>query len=434
MQARMVERMVTLNTHMNTEPFEQYESEVRSYCRNFPTVFVSAKGSIQKDETGREYIDFFCGSGALNYGHNNPYIKRKVVEYLENDGVLHALDMYTAPKRDFIEYFEQNVIRARGFDYKIQFVGPTGTNAVEAALKLARKVKKRQNVFALMGAFHGMTLGSLALTTNADSRAGAGVPLNNVTHVPAPYMFPGLDTVEYMERLITDDHSGVEKPAAIILETTQADGGIYVLPTEWLQRVRALCDKHDILMIVDDVQVGCGRTGWFFSFERAGITPDIVTMSKSIGGYGMPFAITLLKPELDLWKPGEHNGTFRGYQLSLVAAKAGLEYMLNEHVEDAVREREQIVAKFMREEIETIDSRIATRGIGLLWGVDFGAFEGDVAKAVISEAFKNGLIVERVGRRDSVVKVMPELKVPLETLEKGLQILAQSIRNVVSLL
>lgn len=417
---------------MNTEPFEQYESEVRSYCRNFPTVFVSAKGSIQKDETGREYIDFFCGSGALNYGHNNPYIKRKVVEYLENDGVLHALDMYTAPKRDFIEYFEQNVIRARGFDYKIQFVGPTGTNAVEAALKLARKVKKRQNVFALMGAFHGMTLGSLALTTNADSRAGAGVPLNNVTHVPAPYMFPGLDTVEYMERLITDDHSGVEKPAAIILETTQADGGIYVLPTEWLQRVRALCDKHDILMIVDDVQVGCGRTGWFFSFERAGITPDIVTMSKSIGGYGMPFAITLLKPELDLWKPGEHNGTFRGYQLSLVAAKAGLEYMLNEHVEDAVREREQIVAKFMREEIETIDSRIATRGIGLLWGVDFGAFEGDVAKAVITEAFKNGLIVERVGRRDSVVKVMPELKVPLETLEKGLKILAQSIRNVVS--
>ena len=417
---------------MNTEPFEQYESEVRSYCRNFPTVFVSAKGSIQKDETGREYIDFFCGSGALNYGHNNPYIKRKVVEYLENDGVLHALDMYTAPKRDFIEYFEQNVIRARGFDYKIQFVGPTGTNAVEATLKLARKVKKRQNVFALMGAFHGMTLGSLALTTNADSRAGAGVPLNNVTHVPAPYMFPGLDTVEYMERLITDDHSGVEKPAAIILETTQADGGIYVLPTEWLQRVRALCDKHDILMIVDDVQVGCGRTGWFFSFERAGITPDIVTMSKSIGGYGMPFAITLLKPELDLWKPGEHNGTFRGYQLSLVAAKAGLEYMLNEHVEDAVREREQIVAKFMREEIEMIDSRIATRGIGLLWGVDFGAFEGDVAKAVISEAFKNGLIVERVGRRDSVVKVMPELKVPLETLEKGLQILAQSIRNVVS--
>ena len=367
----------------NTKAFETYESEVRSYCRNFPTVFVKAKGSIQTDENGKEYIDFFCGSGALNYGHNNPYIKEKVVEYLQNDGVMHALDMYTKPKREFIEYFENEVIRPRGFDYKIQFVGPTGTNAVEAALKLARKVKKRNNVFALMGAFHGMTLGSLALTTNADSRKGAGVPLYNVTHIPAPYMFPELDTVVYMERLITDDHSGVEKPAAIILETTQADGGIYVLPDEWLRRVRALCDKYDILMIVDDVQ------------------------------------------------PGEHNGTFRGYQLSLVAAKAGLEFMLNEHVEDAVRERAPFVEKFLKENIETIDSRITTRGIGLLWGVDFGAFEGDVAKAVIHKAFENGLIVERVGRRDSVVKIMPELKVPMDTLEKGLNILAKSIREVV---
>ena len=245
-------------------------------------------------------------------------------------------------------------------------------------------------------------------------------------------MFPELDTVAYMERLITDDHSGVEKPAAIVLETTQADGGIYALPTEWLQRVRALCDKHDILMVVDDVQVGCARTGWFFSFERAGIVPDIVTLSKSIGGYGMPFAVTLLKPELDAWKPGEHNGTFRGYQLSLIAAKAGLEYMLNEHVEAGVREREQIVAKFMRDEIGAIDSRIETRGIGLLWGVDFGGFEGDVSKKVLDEAFKNGLIVERVGRGNAVIKVMPALNVPVETLETGLRILADAVRTVLA--
>ena len=417
---------------MNTKTFETYESEVRSYCRNFPAVFTTAKGSILCDEDGRQYIDFFCGAGALNYGHNNPYIKRRLIDYLEQDGVLHAMDMYTAPKREFIDYFENEIIRPRGLDYKLQFVGPTGTNAVEAALKLARKVKKRTNVFALMGAFHGMTLGSIALTTDADSRAGAGVPLCNVTHIPAPYMFPELDTVAYMERLITDDHSGVEKPAAIVLETTQADGGIYALPTEWLQRVRALCDKHDILMVVDDVQVGCARTGWFFSFERAGIVPDIVTLSKSIGGYGMPFAVTLLKPELDAWKPGEHNGTFRGYQLSLIAAKAGLEYMLNEHVEAGVREREQIVAKFMRDEIGAIDSRIETRGIGLLWGVDFGGFEGDVSKKVLDEAFKNGLIDERVGRGNAVIKVMPALNVPVETLETGLRILADAVRTVLA--
>ena len=417
---------------MNTKTFETYESEVRSYCRNFPAVFTTAKGSILCDEDGRQYIDFFCGAGALNYGHNNPYIKRRLIDYLEQDGVLHAMDMYTAPKREFIDYFENEIIRPRGLDYKIQFVGPTGTNAVEAALKLARKVKKRTNVFALMGAFHGMTLGSIALTTDADSRAGAGVPLCNVTHIPAPYMFPELDTVAYMERLITDDHSGVEKPAAIVLETTQADGGISARPTEWLQRVRSLCDKHDILMVVDDVQVGCARTGWFFSFERAGIVPDIVTLSKSIGGYGMPFAVTLLKPELDAWKPGEHNGTFRGYQLSLIAAKAGLEYMLNEHVEAGVREREQIVAKFMRDEIGAIDSRIETRGIGLLWGVDFGGFEGDVSKKVLDEAFKNGLIVERVGRGNAVIKVMPALNVPVETLETGLRILADAVRTVLA--
>ena len=201
-----------MNEHNNVKPFEEYESQVRSYCRNFPTVFTTAKGPFLYDENGKEYIDFFSGAGGLNYGHNNEYIKGKVLEYLESDGVMHALDMYTAPKRDFLEFYEEKILKPRGLNYKIQFPGPTGTNAVEAALKLARKVKKRNNVFALMGGFHGMTLGSLALTTDASSRAGAGVPLYNVTHVPAPYMFPELDTVKYMETLLTDDHS-VEVPA-----------------------------------------------------------------------------------------------------------------------------------------------------------------------------------------------------------------------------
>ncbi len=318
----------------NTQAFETYESEVRSYCRNFPAVFTTAQGPFLYDEGGKAYIDFFCGAGALNYGHNPPFIRDRLVEYLQSNGVMHALDMYTQPKRDFIQFYEENVLKPRGLDYKLQFPGPTGTNAVEAALKLARKVKKRPGIFALMGAFHGMTLGSIALTTDAASRAGAGVPLGHVTHIPAPYMFPELDTIRYMETLLTDDHSGVEKPAAIILETTQADGGIYPLPVPYLQDLRALCDRHDILLIVDDVQVGCARTGWFFSFQRAGIVPDIVTQSKSIGGYGMPFALVLIKPALDVWEPGEHNGTFRGYQLSMVAAKAGLELMLNEKVAD----------------------------------------------------------------------------------------------------
>ena len=421
-----------MSTSMNTQPFEEYESQVRSYCRNFPTVFTTAKGSFLYDEDGKEYIDFFCGAGGLNYGHNNEYIKEKVLEYLQSDGVMHALDMYTAPKREFLEFYEEKILKPRGLKYKIQFPGPTGTNAVEAALKLARKVKGRNNVFAMMGGFHGMTLGSLALTTDASSRAGAGVPLYNVTHIPAPYMFPELDTIHYMETLLTDDHSGVEKPAAIVLETVQADGGINPFPVEWLQRVRALCDKYDILMIVDDIQVGCARTGWFFSFERAGIVPDIVTQSKSIGGYGMPFALVLIKPELDIWSPGEHNGTFRGYQLSMVAAKAGLEVMLNEHVEDKVRGQEKIIAQYM-DEITALDpARVRTRGIGFIWGVDLYHCdpEGKASKQVLDLCFQNGLIVERVGRGNAVVKVMPDLLIDEATLRRGLDILKNAVAQV----
>ncbi len=347
----------------NTNIFESYESEVRSYCRNFPTVFTRAKGPLLYDEEGREYIDFFCGAGALNYGHNPDLIRDRLVEYLQCDGVMHALDMYTRPKREFIEFYEEKVLKPRGLNFKLQFPGPTGTNAVEAALKLARKVKGRPGIFALMGAFHGMTLGSIALTTDAASRAGAGVPLEHVTHVPAPYMFPELDTLKYIETLLTDDHSGVEKPAAFILETTQADGGIYPMPAEWLRGLRELCDRHDLLLIVDDVQVGCARTGWFFSFERAGIVPDIVTQSKSIGGYGMPFALVLIKPELDIWEPGEHNGTFRGYQLSMVAAKAGLEIMLNERVEEKVQGRAHIFEEYMKKIEDLAPGKISKENI-----------------------------------------------------------------------
>ncbi len=417
-----------MNTQSQTQIFEQYESEVRSYCRSFPTVFQYAKGSTMRDENGKTYIDFFCGAGAVNYGHNNDYIKEKLIRYLQSDGIVHSLDMYTTAKREFIDFFEEKVLKARGLDYKIQFTGPTGTNGVEAALKLARKVKKRSNVIALMGAFHGMTLGSLALTCDKSSRQGAGLPLHDVTHIPAPYMFPELDTAAYLERILQDDHSGVEHPAAVVIETVQAEGGIYVFDVEWLRRIREICDKYDMLLIVDDVQVGCARTGTFFSFERAGIVPDIVVMSKSIGGYGLPFALTLLKPELDIWEPGEHNGTFRGNQLSFVAAKAGLEILLNESVEEQVVRKEEIVRKFLEEQVLSLDTRLEMRGIGLIWGLDFSKFEDvDFSRRVMVECFRRGLIVERVGRKNAVLKLMPPLVIEDELLLEGLRILKESV-------
>ena len=416
---------------MNTSIFDKYESEVRSYCRNFPAVFTKAKGSIITAEDGKEYIDFFCGAGALNYGHNHDYIKEQIVNYLEGDGIIHSLDMFTSAKRDFIEYFEKNILEPRGFDYKIQFPGPTGTNAVEAALKLARKVKKRNNIFAFMGAFHGMTLGSLSMTTDRDSREGAGVVLTDVTHIPTPYMFPELDVLKYMQTLIDDDHSGISKPAAVFIEPVQADGGIHVFSVEFLKGLREFCTRNDILLVCDDIQVGSARTGTYFSFERAGITPDIVTLSKSIGGYGMPFALVLFKPELDVWKPGEHNGTFRGSQLSIVAAKAGLEIMLKDNVEKEVQRKGEIIKEYLGK-VKEINECFDVRGIGFMWGVDCNKVAPDsVSRAIVRECFDNGLIVERAGRNNDVVKLMPCLLADDETLKKGLEIFVNAVKTVV---
>lgn len=406
--------------------FETYESEVRSYCRSFPSVFQKAKGSVITDVDGREYLDFFCGAGAVNYGHNNDDIKEKLIAYLQNDGILHALDMMTEPKCEFLKYFEEQVLKPRGLDYKVMFVGPTGTNGVEAALKLARKVKQREQIWALMGCFHGMTLAALALTSDKDSRKGAGIPLEYVTHIPAPYMFENLDTISYMETLLTDDHSGVEKPAALIIETVQAEGGIHVFETDWLHRVRDLCDRYDILLIVDDIQVGCARTGTFFSFERAGIIPDIVILSKSIGGAGLPFALTLFKPELDIWAPGEHNGTFRGNQLAIVAAKAGLEYMLEHQIEAKVRKKAVIIENYLKEHISA--DKATVRGIGMIWGIDVG--KGEYSNAVTQKCFERGLIIERAGRDNSVVKLMPALTMPEKQLLKGLAIICEAVNEV----
>ena len=416
---------------MQTNTFEKYESSVRSYCRHFPKVFTDAKGAVITDESGNKYIDFFCGAGAVNYGHNNDYIKEKVIDYLATDGIIHALDMYTVPKREFLDTLEKKIIEPRGYNYRIQFTGPTGTNAIEAAIKLARKTKKRRNIFSFMGCFHGMTLGALSLTSEMYARNAAYATFSDCTHIPAPYMFEGLDVIDYMQTLIDDDHSGVEKPAALIMETVQAEGGIRVFDDQFLRNVREFCTKNDIIMIVDDVQVGCCRSGTFFSFERAGITPDIVVMSKSIGGIGMPLAIVLHTQELDNWNPGEHNGTFRGNQLSFVAGKAAIEYLLENNVEAETRRKGTIVKEFIEKEILPLDSRMELRGIGLIWGIDFGGINANISDEIINKCFDNKLICENAGRAGSVVKIMPPLVIPDELLIEGLSIIKKAIEEVI---
>lgn len=418
---------------MNTSAFENYESSVRSYCRNFPAVFSKGKGAMMYDEEGNGYIDFFCGAGALNYGHNNDYIRDALIEYLQSDGILHGMDMYTPAKREFLNTLQEKILKPRDLDYRVMCCGPTGTNAVEASLKLARKVTGRSNVWAFMGCFHGMSLGALSLTTEAYARDAAGVALGNCTHIPAPYMFPELNVIDYMQRLLDDDHSGVAKPAALVMETVQAEGGIYPFAPDFLKACEEFCHKNGILLIVDDIQAGNCRTGTFFSFERGGIKPDMVTLSKSIGGIGMPMSLLLIRPELDVWQPAEHNGTFRGNQLAFVAGKAALEYMLDNQLDKEVQRKAAIVEAYIKEEILPLDSRLSCRGIGLMWGVDCEKLGGDpFSKAVIQACFRRKLILERAGRDSCVVKMMPPLIIAEDLLRKGLQIVKEAFVEVLA--
>ena len=269
--------------------FEDRESAVRSYCRVWPKVFDRATGSWLYDEDGRAYLDFFTGASALNYGHNNPALKRALLDYLAGDRVIHSLDMYTVAKSEFLSTFDELILQPRQLDYRVQFAGPGGANAVEAALKLARKATGRTEVIAFTGAFHGMTLGALAVTGSRFHRDGAGVPLPHAISVPFGCRLDGGEPGSPgIERLLQDSDARLDEVAAVIVETVQGEGGINVAPLKWLSDLADLCQRHGVLLIVDDVQMGCGRTGPFFSFEAAGIKPDIVCLSKSISGYGLP--------------------------------------------------------------------------------------------------------------------------------------------------
>ncbi|MFD6971454.1 diaminobutyrate--2-oxoglutarate transaminase [Streptomyces sp. NPDC059979] len=417
-----------------TEPvlsvFETVESEVRSYCRAWPVVFERSTGSRLYDEHGRGYLDFFAGAGSLNYGHNNPVLKRALLDYLERDGITHGLDMATTAKRAFLETFRSHVLEPRALPYKVMFPGPTGTNAVEAALKLARKAKGRESVVSFTNAFHGMSLGSLAVTGNAFKRAGAGIPLVHGTPMPFDnYLGGRTPDFLWFERLLEDQGSGLNHPAAVIVETIQGEGGINVASAEWLRALADLCRRRDMLLIVDDIQMGCGRTGEFFSFEEAGITPDIVTLSKSISGYGLPMSLCLFKPELDLWEPGEHNGTFRGNNPAFVTATAALETYW---ADNTLRERTLVQGAHVESALRELCAEharlgAAYRGRGLAWGIEFDRKER--AAEVCRRAFEHGLLVETSGPEGEVVKLLPPLTVSGEELDEGLDILARSVRE-----
>ncbi|MET3135070.1 diaminobutyrate-2-oxoglutarate transaminase [Oxalobacteraceae bacterium GrIS 1.11] len=404
--------------------FENMESNARSYSRAFSAVFSHAKGEWLYASDGTCYLDFFAGAGALNYGHNPEVIKRRLIAYLEEDGLIHGLDFATVPKAEFLNLFQNHILVPRGLEYRVQFCSPSGTNAVEAAMKLARLVTGRGNIIAFGGGFHGVSSGSLAATSANYYKRGLFGSLAGVTHVPFPDSpFGSFDSMAFIERMVEDSSSGSEMPAAILLETVQAEGGIYIAPVKFLRELRAFCDRHAILLIVDDIQAGCGRTGSFFSFERANIRPDMVTLSKSIGAYGLPMSLLLIKPECDIWEPGQHNGTFRGNQMAFLAgAEAIRQFWSDDGFELEIARKSAMVGDFLRAEIGR-NFDIQVRGLGLIWGIDMSKLGHIKARAVSKMCFERGLVVETCGRDDEVLKILPPLSISEANLTYGLELI-----------
>ena len=413
---------------MQLNSIERHESNVRSYVRAFPTVFSTAEGAWLTDVAGKRYLDFFAGAGTLNYGHNNPYARKAILDYVQNCGITHALDMATEAKVELIEAFQQIILKPRKLDYRMQFTGPTGTNAVEAALKLARKSTRRSHVVAFTNAYHGHSLGALALTGNRyyhDEHYGSH---NNVSHLPFDGYLGSFDTSFMLEKMLNDPSSGLPIPAAVIVELVQGEGGINVASARWIQNVARICRQHGIWLIVDDIQVGNGRTGDFFSFEALGITPDIVCLSKAIGG-GLPMSLLLIKPECDQWKPAEHTGTFRGNNLAFVAATALLDYWNDKTFCDSLGSHSSFIrASLNALAAENAEGNWQVRGRGMVWGLDVG--NGELAGAISKAAFHRGLIIETCGAHDQVVKLLPPLTISRDDLELGLRLLAESIDEV----
>ena len=411
--------------------FDEIESEVQSYARAFPRIFNRARGEVMWDEEGNQYLDFLAGAGTLNYGHNNPAFKEILLDYIQDDGITHGLDLHTKAKGEFLQAFNDKILKPRNMEYVVQFTGPTGTNAVEAAMKIARNVTGQQNIVTFTNGFHGVSLGALTATGNAHHRDAAGVSLSGTHRMPYDgYLGENIDTTEYLDKVLSDSSSGINSPAAVIVETVQGEGGINAASVEWLQNLQTVCKKHGLLLIVDDIQAGCGRTGDYFSFEEAGIEPDIITLSKSLGGYGLPFAVVLMKPELDQWKPGEHNGTFRGNNLAFVTAKAALEhYWSDQQFSEDIKRK----GRYISQRLENIVSQygegnFTTKGRGMFQGIN--CVNGENAGKITSNAFKKGLIIETSGADDHVVKFLCPLIISDDNLEKGIDIVESAIREV----
>ena len=430
---------------------EQNESNARSYPRKFPLALNKARGSWVEDVEGNSYLDFLCGAGTLALGHNDSDVNAAMIELISNSAPLHTLDLTTPTKDEFVSLVESLLPGELKNNAKIQFCSPSGSDAVDAAIKLCKTATGRGSVIAFSGGYHGMGHGALSLTGNLGAKSPVQNLMGGVQFMPYPYSYRcpfGLGGDEgtkaacsYFERVLKDPESGVQKPAAVILEAIQGEGGVIPAPVEFLQTVRRVTKELGIPMIADEIQCGIGRSGKLFAFEHAGIVPDVILCSKAIGG-SQPLSVVIYNKSLDVWKPGAHAGTFRGNQLAMKAGTVLLKKVSRpEFLSDVERKGKKLFS--MLEDLKSRFSIIGdVRGRGLMLGIEFvdstsspdslGSYpaSGAISAAVQEECFKRKLIMERGGRNGAVMRCLCALNVSDEDIDTMAKIFSGAVEAV----
>ncbi|MBJ2357818.1 diaminobutyrate--2-oxoglutarate transaminase family protein [Sphaerochaeta sp. S2] len=429
----------------------QTESNARTYPRKFPIAIKKAKGSVVTDVEGNTYLDFLCGAGTLALGHNDSEITQTMIDLLQSEAPLHSLDLTTPVKDTFVHTILSLLPEELRQHGKLQFCSPSGTDAVDAAIKLCKTATGRSSVIAFGGGYHGMGHGALALTGNLNAKNNVNGLMSDVHFFPYPYSYrcpfglggeAGVDAAcAYFERTLKDPESGITRPAAVILEPIQGEGGVIPAPVKFLQTVRRVTEELGIPMIVDEIQCGVGRSGKFFAFEYAGITPDVILTSKAIGG-SQPMAVVIYHEKLDAWQPGAHAGTFRGNQIAMAAGTVVMKRVSDPAFLTEVQEKGAHLEKALlklKQEVSIIGD---IRAKGLMLGIEFvdprgekdqlGSLpcSGDIATRVQQECFKNRLIMEKGGRHGSVMRCLCALNVTHDEIETMLKITEQAIRKV----
>ena len=394
---------------------------VRNYVATFPTVFTSAQGSILENANGFRFIDFVAGAGDLNYGHNNPRVKQALLDYINKDGVQYSCGIATSAQVEFLRDFENIILSPRNLKHDVRFI-ESAEDLVDAAIELARKITGRSNVVTFFNAYHGH---SPNLTLQKIAKNGRREYFDNVTRLPYDGYVDGFDSCNLLDKVLDGD---IPRPAAVVLETIQCQGGIHVASVEWLRRVAETCRRHDVLLIVDDTQVGNGRTGRFFSFEEAEVVPDMACVAKSIAG-GLPLSFLLVRSDIDL--PYEPAAAFCGSNLALVAARALLDYWRTDSLVGPSAINQGIIeAAVRRIESQHATFRFDVRGRGMIWGID--VHDGELANGIVRESFQHGLLIETVGAAGQVIKLCPALTIEPNELQVGLRILDRAFAVVTS--